>query len=112
MIDFSTLKGLTIPEGNVTQIADASGRVLWSAITLIEFTIAGTTYYAEEGMTWGEWVSTSYNTGGFYIQANTLCADVSGRNNVVKLNGTRQSDNTEIVNGAVYTLGSNSPTPV
>lgn len=29
MIDFSTLQGLTIPEGVVTQIADASGRVLW-----------------------------------------------------------------------------------
>lgn len=31
MIDFSTLKGLTIPEGVVTQIADASGRVLWKS---------------------------------------------------------------------------------
>lgn len=31
MIDFSTLQGLTIPEGVVTQITDASGRVLWSA---------------------------------------------------------------------------------
>lgn len=31
MIDFSTLKGLSIPEGVVTQIADASGAVLWSA---------------------------------------------------------------------------------
>lgn len=30
-IDFSTLKGLTIPEGNVTQITDESGRVLWKA---------------------------------------------------------------------------------
>ena len=30
MIDFSTLQGLTIPEGVVTQIADASGRVLWA----------------------------------------------------------------------------------
>lgn len=29
MIDFATLQGLTIPEGVVTQIADASGRVLW-----------------------------------------------------------------------------------
>lgn len=29
MIDFTTLQGLTIPEGVVTQIADASGRVLW-----------------------------------------------------------------------------------
>ena len=32
MIDFSTLQGLTIPEGVVTQIADASGRVIWSAV--------------------------------------------------------------------------------
>lgn len=30
-INFSTLQGLTIPEGVVTQIADASGRVIWSA---------------------------------------------------------------------------------
>ena len=32
MIDFSTLQGLTIPEGVVTQITDASGMVLWSAV--------------------------------------------------------------------------------
>lgn len=30
-IDFATLQGLTIPEGVVTQITDASGNVLWSA---------------------------------------------------------------------------------
>ena len=30
MINFSTLQDLTIPEGVVTQIADASGRVLWA----------------------------------------------------------------------------------
>lgn len=30
-MDFSTVKGITIPEGNVTQIADANGVVLWSA---------------------------------------------------------------------------------
>lgn len=30
MIDFSTLKGLTIPEGVVTQITDAAGNVLWA----------------------------------------------------------------------------------
>lgn len=29
MINFSTLKGLTIPEGNVTQIMDAARNVLW-----------------------------------------------------------------------------------
>lgn len=30
-MDFSTLKGLTVPEGVVTQIADANGVVLWRA---------------------------------------------------------------------------------
>lgn len=30
MIDFSTLRGLTIPEGEVIQITDASGNVLWA----------------------------------------------------------------------------------
>lgn len=57
MIDFSTLKGLTIPEGNVKQISDASGRVLWSAkpseatVTITgdwsdtTITINGVTYY-------------------------------------------------------------------
>lgn len=33
MIDFATLQGLTIPEGVVTEIKDASGRVLWTAQT-------------------------------------------------------------------------------
>ena len=31
MIDFSTLQGLTIPEGVVTEITDADGRVLWTS---------------------------------------------------------------------------------
>lgn len=30
-MNFATLKGLTIPEGVVTQITDADGTVLWSA---------------------------------------------------------------------------------
>lgn len=30
MIDFSTLQGLTIPEGVVTQITDSTGRVIWA----------------------------------------------------------------------------------
>ena len=39
MINFSTLQGLTIPEGVVTQMADASGRVLWSAVKPATITI-------------------------------------------------------------------------
>ena len=35
---------------------------------LITFTIDGTTYQAIKGMTWGEWVNSEYNTGGFYAE--------------------------------------------
>ena len=37
------------------------------ASATISFTIAGTTYQADNGMTWGDWVNSSYNTGGFII---------------------------------------------
>ena len=39
-MNFANLKGLTIPEGNVTQITDASGRVIWSAVR----SVVGTLY--------------------------------------------------------------------
>lgn len=35
--------------------------------TLINFTIAGTSYQAEEGMTWEEWCNSSYNTGEYGV---------------------------------------------
>ena len=34
--------------------------------TIINFTIDGTEYQAEEGMTWAQWVESAYNNGGFY----------------------------------------------
>ena len=34
---------------------------------LISFTIGDEIYYAEDGMTWREWVSSDYNTGGYRI---------------------------------------------
>ena len=40
MIDFSTLQGLSIPEGVVTQIQDASGVVLWEMDAGIDGTFA------------------------------------------------------------------------
>lgn len=39
MIDFSTLRALTIPEGKVKRIDDASSRVLWSAERNVNVTI-------------------------------------------------------------------------
>lgn len=39
MIDFSTVKAVTIPEGEVTKITDASDLVLWMAKRTAEVTI-------------------------------------------------------------------------
>lgn len=45
----------------------------WKAtveVVLITFTIAGTSYTAEEGMTWGEWAESDYNTAGASITSD------------------------------------------
>ena len=39
---------------------------------LINFTINGTAYQAEEGMTWQEWVNSSYNTYGCTIEGSSV----------------------------------------
>jgi hypothetical protein len=41
-------------------------------IPLITFTIAGTPYQAEEGMTWEQWVNSDYNNGDFDIRSNAV----------------------------------------
>ncbi len=38
---------------------------LGEAVELISFTIDGTLYQAEDGMTWPEWCASSYNTDGY-----------------------------------------------
>jgi hypothetical protein len=58
MIDFTTLQGLTIPEGVVTQITDESGRVIWAVANnapivlevekIVLNTYAGETLYENE----------------------------------------------------------------
>ena len=38
-----------------------------SNATIIEFTIGGTSYQAEEGMTWAEWIESEYNTDNLVL---------------------------------------------
>ena len=42
--------------------------MVFYTVPMITFTIDGATYQAEEGMTWGEWVESEYNTDGYYIE--------------------------------------------
>ena len=44
----------------------------FTKLELITFTIDGTSYQAEEGMTWEQWVNSSYNTGGYRLSTNTI----------------------------------------
>lgn len=43
-----------------------------SAVSTISFSISGTTYQAEEGMTWAQWVASEYNTDGYKIVDNSV----------------------------------------
>jgi hypothetical protein len=43
-----------------------SNVVKGSKLDTISFTIDGTTYYADEGMTWKEWVDSEYNNAGIF----------------------------------------------
>lgn len=53
-----------------------------STNNLITFTIDGTSYQAEDGMTWYEWCVSEYNTGGY------RCAGPNGSNKVFWGNGS------------------------
>ena len=58
-------------------------------VIMISFTIDGTSYQAEEGMTWAEWVASSYNTGGFAIDSSgKYIVDSSNKRYLSTLNHT------------------------
>ena len=41
----------------------------------VTFTVGDTTYAAEDGMTWREWVNSEYNIDGSYIEKNYVCSN-------------------------------------
>lgn len=65
-------KGYTGTEAEFgAKLAELLALEIWDGeyVTLITFTIEGTEYQAEEGMTWAEWVKSEDNTGGYLIGA-------------------------------------------
>lgn len=46
---------------------DGTGVVIEGLVKLISFTVSGTEFQAEDGMTWSEWCDSDYNTHGAYI---------------------------------------------
>lgn len=60
----------------------------WSVVNAITFTIGGTEYQAEEGMTWGEWVDSEYNTIGASISGTKImCSSIEGPAYICTLDG-------------------------
>lgn len=53
----------------VDTITDAQINGLFATIS---FTIGGISYEADDGMIWTNWVSSSYNTGGFFVNGNEI----------------------------------------
>lgn len=75
-----------------------------AAVSTITFTIDGTSYEAEEGMTWAEWCESDYNTGGWKSGGSTyIYQEVSAGSNVL----FEATSNTITANG-VYTAENDS----
>ena len=73
--------GTFIKHSNMTSLPTGSSGIPigWTVVNdgeeiggnLITFTVNGTEYQAEEGMTWREWINSDYNKYGFYeLQMN------------------------------------------
>ena len=70
---------------------------------LISFTIDGTSYQAEEGMTWGDWVNSEYDNDEFSVDINAIKKGFlfvsNGGSNIVYTNN-------QITANAAYVFGS------
>lgn len=49
-----------------------SYQTYYNETNIITFTVDGTEYQAEEGMTWAKWCDSSYNTDGFFVLNNKI----------------------------------------
>ena len=59
----------------------------WYFNNTITFTIDDVSYFAKEGMTWGDWIESPYNTAGVYLEY--ICMNYQARTD----------------NGCIYNLG-------
>lgn len=79
--DYRTITFETAPTGDLLTWLQANGTKQGGA-TLINFTINGTSYQAEQGMTWQQWVNSSYNTGGYIVYGGEITNSPPGGSRV------------------------------
>ena len=74
-----------------------------SGINLIEFTIGGETFYAEEGMTWWDWSKSAYNIDGdVYYVTQFMCMFSNKYGRIITPEGGQTSRNRVIQAGEAY----------
>lgn len=88
----SITNGVTIVGAELEEVSD-------EPVKLISFTVNGTPYQAESGMKWGEWVYSSYNTLGCFIE-NTIV--FYGDNDPLGLSNTTLTNSDVIQENAAY----------
>lgn len=79
---------------------------------MITFNLSKATYYAYEGMTWGDWCESAYQTSIYdyhvcsdgYVYVNTESM------RVIMSNGTAVTKNDAIIAGHEYTITPGQPT--
>lgn len=75
-----------------------------SSTTIISFTIDSTTYQAEEGMTWAEWVDSAYNTDGFSISSNGFLVNATYDYVGIVICDYSQAETTTIISNQAYII--------
>lgn len=97
-------------DGIIYTDSDYSNAVVYSMITptLITFTIDGTSYQAEEGMTWKEWANSEYNTSRYFWgdYSNAILSQDGLTSNYVQADGVDVQGGTTIISGFAYTINS------
>lgn len=63
-VNYATIEYVDSILGDINSILES---IINSSPNIITFTIMDIEYQAEEGMTWGEWVDSKYNTTDFYL---------------------------------------------
>lgn len=93
-------------------LADGTSIGTYTPVTLISFNIGPTSYQAEDGMTWAQWVASSYNTRGYGVYNGNIayqgsaaggarvCTDADGNNAV-------SSTDLIVANATYYNKASN-----
>ena len=75
--EFSITKDISV-ENKTVMFGTWTGKIVYNVeiVEFISFSVNYnndiTTYYAEEGMTWGEWVESDYNTDGYFLVQDVI----------------------------------------